>query len=382
MLAVLITLTPGLRNEFIDCQNTKVWIEALPIMDVKTRWNSTPKLLQRAYRLREFTCKWLKDPKFSDYWPLLTTQVQWTIITHITEVLRPSRYWTMSMSKRHTVTLHAVITLHNDMFKILDGIMRALAKNRTQWKGELYFAVKFAWQQLYKYYAEVTPTTSVLLISASILDCFRKLRPFRKWVKGMDIKPEGKTSYTTQYWEALLTYVENENCAKRGWLLIIKPERILCNNLFPSAMTSGFGQSSFDPYDLSSDDEEYEMPNNMAETAPRCSNRAACLMIAARLHWDSPPESPQILGQLIRIWMIPTPTQWRWAVHFGYRISPTGGVNTRQLSECTLITPMWHPTYSLSYHIVSEWRPVFPLSETFSAGGSEKPHERPLTKKS
>jgi hypothetical protein len=37
MLAVLIRLTPGRRNEFIDCQKAKVGIAVLPIMDVKTR---------------------------------------------------------------------------------------------------------------------------------------------------------------------------------------------------------------------------------------------------------------------------------------------------------------------------------------------------------
>jgi hypothetical protein len=55
MLAVLITLIPGRRNEFIDCQKAKVRIAVLPIMDVKIRWNSTLELLERAYRLQEFT---------------------------------------------------------------------------------------------------------------------------------------------------------------------------------------------------------------------------------------------------------------------------------------------------------------------------------------
>ena len=49
MLAVLITLTPGRRNEFIDCQTAEVRIAVLPIMDVKTCWNSTLELFERAY---------------------------------------------------------------------------------------------------------------------------------------------------------------------------------------------------------------------------------------------------------------------------------------------------------------------------------------------
>jgi len=102
------------------------------------------------------------------------------------------------MSKRNTVTLHHVITVYNDMFEHMDGVMRALAKKKTPWKEDLSFAVKLARQKLSKYYAEVTPTTGMLQISAHILDPFRKLRSFRKWDKGMDINPEDETSYTTQ----------------------------------------------------------------------------------------------------------------------------------------------------------------------------------------
>ena len=83
------------------------------------------------------------------------------------------------MSKRHKVTLHHFITVSNDMFNHMDGVMRALAKKKTQWKEDLFFAVKLAWQKLSKYYAEVTATTGMLLISAHILNPFQKLRSFR-----------------------------------------------------------------------------------------------------------------------------------------------------------------------------------------------------------
>jgi hypothetical protein len=175
MLAVLITLTPGRRNKVIDWQNAKVRIAVLPIMDVKTRWKSTLVLLERAYRLREFTREWLQNPKYAEYRPLYTTQDELTIVKYVIEVLRLFRYWTLWMSKRHTVTLHHVITVYNDMFDHMDGVMRALAKKKTPWKEDLFFAVKLAGQKLSKYYAEVTPTTGILLISAHILDPFRTL---------------------------------------------------------------------------------------------------------------------------------------------------------------------------------------------------------------
>jgi hypothetical protein len=169
MVAVLITLTPGRRNEFIDCQKAKVRIAVLPIMDVKTLCNSTLELPERIYRLREFTHQWLQNPKYTEYRPLFTTQDEWTIVKYVMEVLRPFRYWTIWMSKRHTLTLHHVIRVSNDMFGQMDGVMRSLAKKKTQWKEYLFFSVKLARQKLSKYNAEVTPTTGMLLIPAHIL---------------------------------------------------------------------------------------------------------------------------------------------------------------------------------------------------------------------
>jgi hypothetical protein len=83
------------------------------------------------------------------------------------------------------------------MFDHMDGVMRTLAKKATHRKEDLFFTVKLARQKLSKHFAEVTPMTGMLVISAHILDAFRKLRSFRKWDKGMDINPEDETSYTT-----------------------------------------------------------------------------------------------------------------------------------------------------------------------------------------
>jgi len=235
MLAVLITLTAGGRNEFIDCQKAKVRIAVLPIMDVKTHWNSTLELLEHAYRLREFTREWLQNPKYSQYRPLFTTQDEWTIGKYVMEVLRPLRYWNRWMSKRHTDTLHHVITVYNNMFDHMDGVMQPLAKKKTQWKEALFFALRLARQKLSKYYTEVTPTTGMLLFSAQILDLSRKLRSFRKWNNGMDINPEDETSYTSQYQEAFLKYVGNEYWAKHRRVPVNKLETVPSSKLVPSA---------------------------------------------------------------------------------------------------------------------------------------------------
>jgi hypothetical protein len=53
--------------------------------------------------------------------------------------------------KRHTITLHCIITFYNDMFDHMDGVMQDLAKKKTQWKKDLFLAVKCAQQKLSKY---------------------------------------------------------------------------------------------------------------------------------------------------------------------------------------------------------------------------------------
>ena len=135
-------------------------------------------------------------------------------IKYVMDVLRPFQYWTVWMSILHTITLHRVITFYNDMFDHKHGVMCAIAKKKTQWKEDLFFAVKFVRQKLSKYYTEVTLTTGQLLISEYILDPFWKLRSFRKWDNVMHINPEADTSYTTQYREAFLKYAENKYCVK------------------------------------------------------------------------------------------------------------------------------------------------------------------------
>ena len=255
-------------------------------------------MLEQDYQFQEFTCEWLRNPKYSAYRPLFTTQDEWTIVKYVKEVLRPFRYSTMWMSKRQPVTLHYIFRVYNDMFDHMDGIMRSLAKNKTEWKADLFFAMKLVRQKLSNYYAEVTPKTGMLLISTQMLGSVRKLRSFRKRDKQMDINPEDETSYTTQYKDAFLMYVENGYRAKHRCAPVNNPENVPSSNLVPPAMTSRSGQSSFDLYDSSSNDEAYLMHNTAAETSPGRSDCAARLLPTARLHLKSPLVAPKNQGQI------------------------------------------------------------------------------------
>jgi len=181
MLAVLITLTPGQQNEIIDCQKGDVRIAVLPIIDDQPLSNSALGWLEWAYRLREFTHEWLQNAKYTQYQPLLPTQDEWTIVKYVIEEWRPFRYWTLWMSQRYTVTLHPACTVYKDMFDQMYGVMWVLADMKTQWKVDLFFAVKLLVQKLSKYYTEVTPAMGKLLIAANILDPLRLFWTLRLW---------------------------------------------------------------------------------------------------------------------------------------------------------------------------------------------------------
>lgn len=92
------------------------------------------------------------------------------------------------------VTLHHLITVYNEMFNHMNGVLRALGKKKTQSKEDLYFILKFAGQPPSTDYADVTPTMGMLLISAHILHGFQMLRSFRKRDKGIHIIPGNNTS--------------------------------------------------------------------------------------------------------------------------------------------------------------------------------------------
>jgi len=213
------------------------------------------------------------------------------------------------------------------MFDHMDGLMRPSAEKKTPSREDLFIPVKLAPQIRSKHYAEVTPTTGMLLVSEYILDTFRKLRWFRRCDKGMNIYPGDATSSTTQYAEAFAKYVENKYCANHRRVPVKKHKNVPNSNVIHSATCSGSSQSSFDPYDSSSDDEEYITLNNAAETTPRWSDCTAPLLFATRLYLNSPPKALKNWGQInanlndchcdpmemsSRFWLPDKPDWWRW----------------------------------------------------------------------
>jgi len=87
--------------------------------------------------------------------------------------------------------------------------------------------------------------------------------------------------------------VENENCAEHWHVPVNKLESLAKSNLISAATASGSSQSSFNLYDVSSNDEEYLTYHNVAATTPGRSDAAARYLTATSLYLNLPPEAPK-----------------------------------------------------------------------------------------
>jgi len=164
-------------------------------------------------------------------------------------------------------------------------------------------------------------------------------------------------------------------------VLVNKLKTIPSSNLVLSVKASGSYQSSIDPYDWSNFDEECLMPNNVAEMIPGRSNCTACLLTATSIYLNLLPVETNNWGQIIpnhndyhSDQMVISSTLWIPDI-------PNCWCQQEDMHSSILISLMWQVTYSLSYDIVSELRPVFPLAEMLLAAGIPKCQAKPFAKK-
>jgi len=204
----------------------------------------------------------------------------------------------------------------------------------------------------------------MLVISAHILDSIWKLRSYRKWDKEMDITTDDDTSYTTQFQEAFVNYVENKCWDKhlRMAIIILTMFQVLISSpaqyvldlinlrLIP-IISPAMMKNTWPVKVWLKQHPEKAIMHHAAWQPQGCSRNGRV-------------KHRRTVGKLIQLLMITTLTPWRLVVHFGYWTSPTGGVNMRKCTQSMQISPMWHATWSQSYYIVLVLRPVFPLGET------------------
>ncbi|KAG0160395.1 hypothetical protein PDIDSM_7923 [Penicillium digitatum] len=129
-LAVFINASPQRREAFIALQPEPALI---PIQDVRTRWNSTFLMLNRAKKLQPFMIKW--------------RQVEYLLL-----LTKPFFDFTMMLSKTKDITAHNIYSIYNKLFSHLDAAEAKLKNKGVIWKKRMLWALQTAKKKLSKYY--------------------------------------------------------------------------------------------------------------------------------------------------------------------------------------------------------------------------------------
>ncbi|KAJ5264866.1 hypothetical protein N7505_007659 [Penicillium chrysogenum] len=165
-LAVFITASPQRREAFRALQTTEP--KLLPIQDVRTRWNSTFLMLERAKKLQRVFNQYCSTHQYVQF---QLGQEEWRQVEYLLLVTKPFFHYTKILSKTQDVTVHSVFSIYKELFSHLDGAAK---------------------QKLSKYYgATDSESFGTVYAIATILCPSKKLRFFEgdNW-KGKNEKGE------------------------------------------------------------------------------------------------------------------------------------------------------------------------------------------------
>ncbi|KAG0153440.1 hypothetical protein PDIDSM_5293 [Penicillium digitatum] len=190
-LAVFINASPQRREAFIALQPEPALI---PIQDVRTRWNSTFLMLNRAKKLQPFYDQYCTDHQYL-YFKL--DQEEWRQVEYLL-LTKPFFDFTMMLSKTKDITAHNIYSIYNKLFSHLDAAEAKLKNKGVIWKKRMLWALQTAKKKLSKYYTatEYEPYGDISR-SSNNLSPSKKLRYFSStdW--------QGDIDYANRYQEVL-----------------------------------------------------------------------------------------------------------------------------------------------------------------------------------
>lgn len=127
-LAIYINGSPQRRAEFLRLQSMEP-SQLVPIQDVRTRWNSTYLMLQRAKRLQPYFNKYCHIECLDN---LKLDSEEWRQVDYLLCLTRPFFLYTSTFSKTKDVTIHQVFKLYNELFKHLEASISQLKKKKVR----------------------------------------------------------------------------------------------------------------------------------------------------------------------------------------------------------------------------------------------------------
>lgn len=135
-LAIYINASPQRRDNFLKSQTKQPAL--VPIQDVRTRWNSTYLMLQRAKRLQSDLDQYCRAFQVDH---LMINSEEWRQIDYLLCLTKPFFDFTMIMAKTKDITIYGVFGVYNLLFEHLEASIRQLRRKKVSLLCSLPFPI-------------------------------------------------------------------------------------------------------------------------------------------------------------------------------------------------------------------------------------------------
>jgi hypothetical protein len=148
--------------------------------DVKTRWDSTNRMLMRVKKLRKAVDKFTVEQCPH----LALSDKEWKQIDYLISILRPFAVFTQLIGSTRSPTIHTVFDIYNILLDHIERCKAKLERKREPWKIAILHGIRAAEIKFRYYYAKADETDVGILYGLGIL-----------------LNPAGKeTTWQTSHW--------------------------------------------------------------------------------------------------------------------------------------------------------------------------------------
>ncbi|KAJ8115409.1 hypothetical protein OPT61_g2929 [Boeremia exigua] len=231
-ICIAIDLSPQRFERFLAIQcDLPVNKRLSVIRDVRTRWNSTHDMCERALKLQVYIDKWLEqeialkttswgdststgsevaEADYKDLKKLRLAATEWQHLRAITQMLQRFKKATSALSETQKPHIQNIWLMYNTLFDFLDKMLEELGDNlnnsdNSDWPEVVRSAASKGRAKLSKYYARTGDEQGYLYNCAAILDPTQKLTVYED--ETWDV--QDKHTYRDQFLAYLDRYDED-----------------------------------------------------------------------------------------------------------------------------------------------------------------------------